>query len=109
MVSIISVRFFITCQDILHDNDPVLESYMFLLSAYFIYDLHVMYRGHLLTMTSSKAPAVMSWVDRVLDFFRQKPSLVIHHLLLEIAGVPVVFVSLLCYNVVCFIFFFKVL
>jgi len=90
MVSIISIRFFITCQDILHDNDPILENYLFLLSAYFIYDLFVMYQGHLLTMTSSKLP-MTSWVERVMDFFIQKPSIVIHHLLLEIIGIPVVF------------------
>ena len=99
MVSIISIRFFIRCQDILHDSDPVLENYLFLLSAYFIYDLFVMYQGYFLTMTPSKLPMTSS-VDKVMDFFIQKTSIVIHHLLLVIAGIPVVFVSLLFF---CFV------
>ena len=47
-----------------------------------------------------------SSVDKVMDFFIQKTSIVIHHLLLVIAGIPVVFVSLLFFVLYVYDIFF---
>lgn len=123
IVSCISLRTMIICKDILHDTDPVLETYIYPASGYFIYDLVVMYQGFSLRLESAhinpETPQSSSSVSSrdankntniddkkvvqssLMLFLNKELFMVLHHVILECVGLPVVLVGCYVLKFVC--------
>jgi len=87
IVSCVSVRTMVTCTDIMYGTDIVLDTYIYAGSAYFIYDIIVMYQGYVL---SNQLEGYIYTKKNVLEFLRNDTLIVIHHVVLEFVCFPVV-------------------
>ncbi|XP_066928258.1 TLC domain-containing protein 3A-like [Clytia hemisphaerica] len=88
IVSILSGRAFLLCQDIMHDGDEILEIYILISSAYLLYDLYAMYEGFVLRLRETEEKVAES--STVVLFMKKHTFLVIHHVIAECYGLPVV-------------------
>jgi len=80
-----------------------LEAYIYPLSAYFIYDLMVMYEGHVMASKEEldkKGEDVqqLSFKRNMSSFLKKNIFMVIHHVVLEAVGLPVIFVSCVIFS-----------
>lgn len=89
IVTILSIRTMVICTDLLHDQDPVLESYIVGLNSYFTYDLTVMY----VEFVSANNLQMIAFKDRVIRFSKAETSIILHHLLSQLVFGPMVLVG----------------
>lgn len=94
IVTILSIRTMVICTDLLHDQDPVLESYIVGLNSYFTYDLTVMY----VEFVSANNLQMIAFKDRVIRFSKAETSIILHHLLNQLVFGPMVLVGVTMFS-----------
>ena len=72
----------------MHDGDEILEVYILVSSAYLLYDLYAMYEGFVLRLHETEEKVAES--STVVLFVKKHTFLVIHHVIAECYGLPVV-------------------
>lgn len=92
VASLLSFRTILICQDLLYDHDPVIEHYIFYMAFYFTYDIVVMYKGFIHVYKEQKQYDDRSVVSNIILFVRSETMMVIHHVVLQFIGLPILMV-----------------